>query len=182
MGAIPIQPKVRIRLEPFQPRHAPTIASWVSTPEQLFWLAPSSIPPLTTEQILTWQQADGRSFVGFVDGEVGPAAYAELNPVRNRCKHLWLGHCVVRPSLRGAGVGLQFVRELLIEAFDRMDASKVALIVFPANQGALRCYRRCHFRPTGEELHRFGSSVTHRLLRLEATPASLREFVDVDDA
>jgi len=164
------------RLEPFQPWHAPTIARWVQTEQQRRWLAPSTHPPLTAEKILEWKKPGGSAFVLVKGAERSPWGYGELNPMRNGGEYLWLGHIVVRPDQRGRGLGSTLLRALLAEAFERRNATRVALIVFPGNLAALRCYRRAGFGLSGEEVHQFdGAGPTHRLLRLEITRAARPE-------
>lgn len=108
--------------------------------------------------------------------ERSPWGYGEINPMRNGGEYLWLGHVVVRPDQRGKGLGSTLLRALLAEAFERRNATCVALIVFPDNLAALRCYRRAGFSLSGEEIHQFdGAGPTHRLLRLEITRSAWPE-------
>lgn len=109
-------------------------------------------------------------------GEGPPLGYGEINPLRSGGEHVWLGHVIVRPDRRGRGLGSILLRALLAEVFERRNATRVALIVFPDNLAALRCYRRAGFCLSGEEHHQFdGAGPTHRLLRLEITrPAERR--------
>jgi len=117
-----------------------------------------------------WNKSGGEAYVLVKHGEGSPWGYGEINPMRQDGGHVWLGHVIVRPDRRGQGLGSVLLRALLSEAFERRDATRVALIVFPDNHAALRCYRRAGFSLTGEELHQFGGEgLTHRLLRLEIT-------------
>ena len=163
------------RLTPFQPWHAPTIARWVPTQQQLRWLAPSTPAPLTAEKIMGWKKSGGTAFVLVKGGAGPPWGYGEINPMRRGGDHVWLGHVIVRPDKRGRGLGSFLLRVLLAEAFERRNATRVALIVLPDNLAALRCYRRAGFNLSGEEHHQFGGAgPRHRLLRLEiARPAIL---------
>lgn len=183
MDAVATKTGVRLRLEPFRTLQASAIAGWLYPPDELFWLAPGTSPPLTPAKIIAWQRPGGRRLVML--GGSGPSllAYAELNPMRHRAGHLWLGHCIVHPSLRGRGLGRRFVVALLIEAFERMDADRVSLIVFPENVRAIRCYRWCGFETVGEEWHRFGNAVEKsRFLRLEARPPAPQYTTDGQSA
>ena len=164
-------PGMRLRL--FRVWQAPILARWVKSEQQLRWLAPSTPPPLTAEKIVAWKRPGGEAFVLAMGRDDAPAGYGELNPMRSGCGDLWLGHVIVRPDLRGRGVGTFLSRALLSEAFEQRGANRVSLIVFPDNLAALRCYRRAGFITAGEEHHQFGGAgSTHRLLRLEiARPA-----------
>jgi len=161
------------QLAPFQSWHAPTITRWVQTQQQLQWLAPSTPPPLTAEKIMDWKKSGGSAFVLVKGGESPPWGYGEINPMLRDDEQVWLGHVIVRPDQRGRGLGGVLLRALVAEAFERRCAKRVALIVFPDNLSALRCYRRAGFIVSGEEYHQFSSEgPTHRLLRLEiARPA-----------
>lgn len=156
----------------FRPWHAPTIARWVRTEQELRWLAPSTPPPLTAEKIVGWKKPDGAAFVLVKGGERAPWGYGEINRWQDCEQHVWLGHVIVRPDQRGRGLGGLLLRALLDEAFERRKSMRVALIVFPDNYAALRCYRRGGFNLSGEEHHQFGhTGPTHRLLRLEIARA-----------
>ena len=164
-----------MRLTRFRVWHAPIVARWVKSEQQLLWLAPSTPPPLTAEKIVAWTRPGGEAFVLAMGRDHAVVGYGELNPMRGGRGHLWLGHVIVRPDLRGRGVGTLLSRALLSEAFERHGAERVSLIVFPDNLAALRCYRRAGFITAGEEYHQFGDAgCTHKLLRLEiARPAGI---------
>ena len=106
---------------------------------------PGTLPPLTGEKITAWKKAGGASLVGFEKHSEFPVAYGEINPMRSETDHFWIGHVVVDSQLRGRGVGRRFVRRLLEEAFHKQHARCVSLVVFPENQAAVHCYRRCGF-------------------------------------
>lgn len=178
------------RLITFVPRHAPIVARWAETDEELLWLAPSTQPPLTAAKVGEWLKRGGHAF-SFLRAEVGGqraeehlVGYAELNPMRNTPDHLWIGHVVVRPDMRGKGVGRTLLRALVNEAFGSLGATRLSLVVFPDNIGALRCYAAVGLRMVGEECHRFGGiGPKRRLLRYEMTAPVVRaEAVSSDSA
>ncbi len=99
----------------------------------------------------------------------GPVAYGELNEMKHRADHFWLGHIVTDPAHRGRGFGTMLVRLLIDHAMHVESATKVSLIVFPDNTAAIRCYRRAGLRCMGAEYHQFGeSNQRHKMLRFEA--------------
>ena len=154
-------------LQPFLTPHAAIVASWARTERQLRWLAPSTPSPLTPEKVLQWRKPDGHALVYMEDART-LLGYGELNPMRDEARHYWLGHLVVNPERRGQGIGRAFVRALLERAFDQISATKVSLLVFPANAAARACYLHAGFREVCEEFHQFGGrGPRHRLLRLE---------------
>jgi len=168
-----------VRLAPFDSSRAPTVSGWVRTDGELRWLAPSTLPPLTADKVRGWRKADGDAYVALNESGTCPMAYGELNPMRHEVGHLWLGHVIVDPALRGSGIGRRFVEHLLSEAFFGRAARMVSLIVFPDNTAAVRCYQSAGFRCAGEEHHRFiAGGPLQRLLRFEigctARPTSLK--------
>ncbi len=163
-----------LRLEPFTRLHAPTIAAWVKTEQELRWLAPSTAPPLSADKVLGWLKPGWGAFLLVEEGDPIPIGYAELNPMRRDPGHLWIGHVILRPDRRGQGLGKRFVGRLLADAFSRDGVTRVSLIVFPGNTAAIECYRRVGFTFTGEEYHQYGDSERReRLLRFEIRPSQL---------
>lgn len=165
----------------FDPSHAAHIAGWVEAGPELHWLAPSTPWPLTAEKVIGWKKPGGTALVAVdTDGIAPPrepisspgkpnlpVGYGELNPMKGDANHVWIGHVVVSPSLRGSGLGQTFTRALLTYAFETIGAHRVTLVVFPENRNALRCYESVGFKIVQEERHRFGTSTRrHRLLRL----------------
>lgn len=160
-----------LQLRPFDKLFAHTVVGWVPD-EELLWLAPSTLPPLTVDKVIGWTKPTDRPLLLFRDDEPAPCGYAELNPLRSTGQAMWLGHVVIAPALRGQGLGAAFTRRLVAEAFADTRIERVVLIVFPDNEAAIRCYRANGFRQTGEERHRFrpqGSACT--MMRLELSRA-----------
>ena len=85
---------------------------------------------------------------------VGNAA-DELSPMRREPDHYWLGHVLIRPGLRGRGLGNRLVVGLVEYAFERLSARRISLIVFPDNRPAIECYCAQGFTLVGDEFHRF---------------------------
>lgn len=159
-----------LALAPFHRDDAPFIVSWVSNREALRLLSPSTEPPLTTGKLLCWSRVGGAAFVARPPSAKSPIAYGELNAVEGIVDRLWLGHVILRPDLRGRGLGTRFVRALMGHAFSVRRAAKVELIVFPENERAIDCYRRVGFRLVGAEVHHFREGgAAERMLRLELT-------------
>ncbi len=157
-----------LTLESFNPAHAPLIAGWVRTANELWQLAPSTPPPLTPEKILKWPKPGGQAFIGRTADRPAPIAYGELNPMRVERDQYWLGHVIVDPQVRGVGLGRRFVELLVAEAFEERAARRILLVVFPDNPAAIRCYERVGFLRAGEERHRFSTGgPLFSLLRLE---------------
>lgn len=166
-----------VRLHPFELRSfdvrwSGEIVRWVSDGQALRWLAPGTVWPLTSEKVAAWARSDGFAATGWVAEDASPIAYGEVNPMRRRKGCYWLGHVIVKPSRRGRGIGLAFVRALLHHAFENLHGRLVALIVFPDNAPAIECYLRAGFRVAGEEAHQFRQGAPQEtLLRMEINRA-----------
>ena len=162
-----------LSLIPFDPGFAPVVARWVQDQEALRWLAPSTPPPLTAKKVLSWQKPGGQPFLLMEGTRRDLCGYGELNPMRLDPSHFWLGHVIVRPDLRGRGLGLWLVRAMVNHAFDDLAARQVSLIVYPDNFSARRCYRRAGFREVGSEYHEFRADMPRqRLVRCEITASA----------
>jgi len=172
-----------IRLVSFDPLHASTVAGWVRTRNDLRWLAPSTAPPLTAGKVLGWLRPGGQAFSLVEGADALPAGYGELNPMRSDANHLWLGHIIVRPDLRGQGLGRAFVRSMMEHAFDQLGTNRISLIVFPDNATAVACYLGIGFKLVGEERHQFGGCGPEEpMLRMEISPPLPHENATSEDS
>jgi RimJ/RimL family protein N-acetyltransferase len=160
-----------LHLRDFLPPHAAEVAGWVSDAHELFWLAPSTDPPLTAAKVVAWTADRGRAFVLFCGDGARPIGYAELNPMQRRADHLWIGHVIIAPAWRGRGLGAEFMRLLLDHAFGALHAGLVSLIVFPNNRQAIQCYLNAGFNFRDEQFHPFGRPAkNYRMLHLVSVP------------
>jgi ribosomal protein S18 acetylase RimI-like enzyme len=145
------------RLTPFERAFAPLMLGWVRDEEELFWLAPQTTGPLTVPKIEAWTRPEDHPYLYWTEDARAPIGYGELNHMPNRKSHLWLGHLIVAPAHRGQGWGRTLVMALFEEAFGRLRAKEVSLVVFPDNEPAVRCYRRCGMSDLGIQYKIFGT-------------------------
>jgi RimJ/RimL family protein N-acetyltransferase len=131
----------RFELRAFRKTDAALVARWVRDDNELFWLAPQTVPPITTEKVAAWTARYGRPMLLWTQAWADPVGYAELNDWPGRPEELWIGHFIIDPARRGKGVSRWMLRLLLDQAFGVLGAYRVALIVFPENEPAVRCYR-----------------------------------------
>ncbi|NLX15143.1 MAG: GNAT family N-acetyltransferase [Phycisphaerales bacterium] len=136
-------------LSPFDPALAERVANWVSNDDELFWLAPKTIPPLTADKILNWPGIGSRPMFLRMNLSREPLGYLELNNMPGDHRHFWVGHCIIDPDHRGKGLGQVMIRLLLEEAFQHCRGQRVSLVVFPDNLPAIRCYQALGFRHVG---------------------------------
>lgn len=144
-----------LALQPFAPEHAAVVAGWCQSDLELHWLAPSTPPPLTAAKVAAWKQPHGQPYMLVYGPEDAPVAYGELNPMQKDMQHFWLGHLIVCPAQRRRGIGKALVEQLIKHAFLRWRANRVSLVVFPDNESAIACYRRCGMAFRGREHHQF---------------------------
>jgi len=158
MAVAPFHPgRVRIQrgdcaLTDFESAWAPLVAAWVTDVRELFWLAPKTAPPLTADKVIGWPGPYGRPRLFWQLDRGEPTGYAELNPMPGNTALLWIGHCLIRPDARGAGLGHRIVQLLLEEAFSCHRTPAVSLVVFPENIPAVRCYRANGFVHVREQV------------------------------
>jgi RimJ/RimL family protein N-acetyltransferase len=164
-------------LREFSPPAAPVIATWARDAGELFWLAPSTPPPLSTEKVMAWLNDDASPLLLGCDRFEPPMGYLELNLMSGQPGHLWLGHCVVCPEHRGCGLGRVMIDLALDDAFAARRAESVSLVVFPENRAAVNCYQRVGFVVVGEQIKDFHTSDRpHRMLRMSITADRYRRL------
>ena len=159
------------RLESFQPVHAHLVASWIRDDREAFWLAPKTRPPITANDVRSWNRP-GHEALQLVDNRGGaPLAYGELNILNAERGNFWLGHLIVNPDRRGHGLGQELTRRMLWRARAYYGARQVCLVVFPENTAAIGCYRAAGFRDDGFEVHDLRAyEVRVQLLRMAIHP------------
>lgn len=156
-----------IYLSRFSPLHAARVASWVRTSTELMWLAPGTVPPLTSEKVSAWGLDRPNRFLLGAANHAEPGGYAELNYMPTSGDQMWVGHFLVDPELRGRRVGTRFAAALVNLAFRHFRVNAVLLVVFPQNAHAIRCYERAGMKRLGEEAKHFPETGrTHTFARM----------------
>lgn len=157
-------------LRPFLRAHAATVCDWIVDHDELFWLAPNTPPPPTPDKVIGWTARRGRPMVLYPRSAASPIGYAELNDLPSRSDEMWIGHFILTPALRGKGLSHHMMRLLLDMAFGPLEAYRVALIVFPDNTPAIRCYEAAGLRRVGWQDKRFNTrSGLFRMLEMAIT-------------
>jgi ribosomal protein S18 acetylase RimI-like enzyme len=122
-------------------------------------------------KVLGWNRPGRRAYMVSENGSDRPVGYGEINLLDQRRREFWLGHLIVDPRRRGRGVGAAMVRLLIEEAIASLGAERISLVVFPANEAAVRCYRTAGMREICHEHHYFVSSRRQALLLRMAVDA-----------
>jgi RimJ/RimL family protein N-acetyltransferase len=158
----------RCQLKSFHSVYAPLVASWIPTDDDLFWLAPHTPPPITPEKVLAWTAQGGRPRLFYTSPWPDPTGYAELNDLPSKSGELWIGHFIIAPERRGRSLGSKMLSLLLAEAFGPLDARRVALIVFPENKPAIRCYKASGMRAVAWQDKTFATRPgAYRMIEME---------------
>ena len=173
-----------IELVPFRPEHFDLLIRWTTSAEFLLQWAGSGLDyPLTRDQLdrlLRWAAADPPATYLFSvrrPGESRVIGHAEIGRTDPRLPSVHLMRLLIGPpELRGHGLGLALVRELVRYSFQELSAHRVSLSVFEANAAAIRCYEKAGFRLEGtlREARSYGGRYLNlcvmAILRSEWTP------------
>ena len=127
-------------LAAFEPQWAPAVVEMVLDDTELFWVAPKTPPPLTADKVRAWAGPSCIPMMFCHRASPQPLGYVELNTMPSSSRHLWIGHCILRPDRRGCGLGRRMVEMLIEAAFAQRGANMLSLVVFPENHVAIKCY------------------------------------------
>lgn len=122
------------------------ICSFPRTPEELFYMFPSAVWPLTVKQLIA--AADSRlcPTVVLCDGRVaGYANFIACQPGQV-CT---VGNVIVDPQVRRQGVGTFLIRTMVHKAVLDYGAFRLGLRCFGANEAGLRFYDSLGFKKVG---------------------------------
>jgi ribosomal-protein-alanine N-acetyltransferase len=182
MAVIPLVAELRdLCLTRYSRSYAPAIQGWVQSDRELLWLAPATPPPLTVEKIDGWSRADQHRFLLWNAPLARPIGYAELDFLSATRDQMWIGHLILDPQVRGCGLSVTFTAALLEQAFERFEAHRVLLLVFPENTAAVRSYVRAGFVSDGYERRQFTpDEAEFALLRMALDRSRYRRLAAVN--
>jgi RimJ/RimL family protein N-acetyltransferase len=135
-----------IQFQPFTKTDFDTLISWVESEKALIQFSgPVFKFPLTKEQ-LTLNNADQNrrtyTITEIITGKM--IAYAEIFITSDH--EAVLDRIIIGDQkMRGHGIGLQIVQQLLFISFVILGAKKASLLVFDWNIGAIKCYEKAGF-------------------------------------
>ena len=143
-------------LSPFQPSHATEVVAWVrSLVEARAWSSHAGASLPTASIFETWhREPDDHPYLLTLDSV--PVAYGEIWPDRAAAE-IELARLIVRPDVRGLGIGRRLVEELIAESAKFESAGftfeSAYVRVVPDNEIALACYCHSGFArvPDGDE-------------------------------
>ena len=134
-----------IKLTKFTNADINQLISWVTSPELLKQFAgPDFTYPLTHKQIENLIRNPDRRLYKVValpdEKSIGHAEIYLAQESTFLCRIL-----IGDESLRGNGIGLQIVKELLRIAFNELNRPRVELNVYVRNKNAIQCYKNAGF-------------------------------------
>ncbi len=122
-----------------------TICTFPQSEEELFYVSPRFVYPLTPEQILELVANRFEPTV-IVEDETGNAvAYANLYD--KNADECWLGNVIVSPAHRGKGAAEVLINTMMHKAKHNQEIKILKLSCHNTNTRALAFYHKHHFKP-----------------------------------
>jgi RimJ/RimL family protein N-acetyltransferase len=149
-----VGPHDRVRIVGFDSRFAGTVASWITTPDQLFsWAGARFQYPLEQQDLRDHAAAASAPdsttsiFSAVIqDRVVGHAELTTIDPVHGTTV---MRRVIVDPAVRRRGIGRTIVEHLLEVAFRDLRLHRVELRAFDTNLAAIALYRALGFTVEG---------------------------------
>ena len=163
---------MKLRLRPIQASDFATLISWIQSREQMVqWSGPWNFEfPPDERQLAKFfltetldDKIHRRQYMA-VDAEssnpVGQIGFSRIW-LRTAAGHV--GPVIVAPELRGRGIGLTMMQEVLRIGFDEFALHRIELVVFDFNKPAIACYQKAGFRTEGllRDIVRMGEEYWH---------------------
>ncbi len=160
-----LQKAYEIRL--FRPEDAAAVCSWLRSEEEMrMWSAGTfEAFPLSRDVLNTFYTAHNqKSYYPLMLSEErgGEAAGHVLLRLLDTESHTFrLAHYILRPELRGMGLGKVLLRKIIDFARSELQAERLILVVFTRNLPAYFTYRALGFRRSSEnnEYYRLNGKV-----------------------
>jgi RimJ/RimL family protein N-acetyltransferase len=141
-----------IEFRPFTKTDYNELISWVDSEEMLMQFSgPNLTFPLTTEQLTRNISEPNRRAYAIIEPLTGKMiAYAEIFVTTENIASL--DKIIIGdPKMRGKGIGLQIMQQLLFISFMILGTEIATLNVFDWNISAIRCYEKAGFRINQEK-------------------------------
>ena len=122
------------------------IAMFPSNPDELYYMFPQGIYPLSADQL---REAAASRFCQTVitrDDEV--IGYSNLYDVTNG-ETCYIGNVIINPHSRGTGAGSFLIQAMIQRAVEQYRVTRIHLICHNTNSAALLLYYKMGFKPEG---------------------------------
>ncbi|NBC69281.1 GNAT family N-acetyltransferase [Paenibacillus sacheonensis] len=122
-----------------------TIASFPQSADELFYMGPRFVYPLTAEQIVRKLEDRHAPTVVVDESTESVAGYANLYDCSE--EQCWLGNVVVAPEYRGTGAADRLIETMKQNARTRFGARRLVLSCHQTNARGLAFYHKRGFKP-----------------------------------
>jgi RimJ/RimL family protein N-acetyltransferase len=150
---------------PLEEKDVPVICDMPQSADELFYMFPKAVFPLTPKQLLDAIEQRSDNTVIELNGEVVGFANFSRYDFRGRCS---MGNVIITPHARSKGVGRYMIGCMKELAFNKHEASELTASCFNHNVPGLLFYPRLGFKPFSieERLDKKGARVALIHLRL----------------
>ena len=124
------------------------ICGFPQSEDELFFLFPKAVFPLTPTQLQDAIEQRSDSMVVELSGEIVAFANFYRWESGGRCS---IGNVIVSPAARGRGVGRYLIEQMIALAFSKHQASEVTVSCFNQNVAGLLLYPKLGFQPYAVE-------------------------------
>ncbi|MDX8046295.1 GNAT family protein [Gracilibacillus sp. S3-1-1] len=146
-----------IKLRFFERSDFQQLINWIETPEFLLqWGGPNFSFPLTEQQLENYLKdanTDNSPVLVYsvIEEETGYIiGHISLGNIDKNNKSARIGKVLVGDkNVRGKGIGLRMMKEILKVSFDELNLHRVSLGVFDFNASAIACYEKAGFLKEG---------------------------------
>ncbi|KKK39095.1 aminoglycoside adenylyltransferase [Mesobacillus campisalis] len=146
-----------IKLRFFERSDFQQLINWMESPEFLSqWGGPVFSFPLTEQQLEDYLENanhhHSRALVySVLEKETGSViGHISLGHIDRNNKSARVGKVLVGDAkVRGKGIGLRMMKEILKVAFEELELHRVSLGVFDFNASAIACYEKAGFKKEG---------------------------------
>ncbi|GAA0384840.1 GNAT family N-acetyltransferase [Paenibacillus motobuensis] len=128
-------------------RDLETICMFPQCEEELFYVSPRFVYPLTTDQILNIvkDRFEPTVILNNVTKEV--VAYANIYKDDSEESSFWLGNVIVSPKYRGKGAAQYLLNVMLDKAKNNLRIERIKLACHSTNSRGLAFYSKYGFKP-----------------------------------
>lgn len=129
---------------PIAEKDIQVICGFPQSEDELFFLFPKAVFPLTPLQLQDVIEQRSDSTVVELSGEIVAFANFYRWESGGRCS---IGNVIVSPAARGRGVGRYLIEQMIALAFSKHQAAEIIVSCFNQNIAGLLFYQKLGFQP-----------------------------------
>lgn len=134
-----------------------TICLFPQSQEELFYMSPRFVYPLTPDQIMNLAKDRFEPTVILEDAKNEVVAYANIYADELEENSFWLGNVIVSPESRGKGASQYLLNVMSEKAKNTLKTEKLKLACHSTNLRGLAFYSKSGFKPFDMKIHDIGS-------------------------